>query len=245
MSKVIPKELLTAYQRWELAAFDDNDSHTPTPSRRTPEPKVNTVKAAPPPPPPPPPPKPEPVEPEVVLPTAEEIENLQQQAWQEGFQLGMEEGKKAGLEVSKEAAKPLFNDLTALALSLEGAQLLKDEEIAHEVLTLSLIMAQQILRKALKIKPDLVLEAIREALKTLPALNGQYTLISHPESAATIREWLAQEQGHLTWRVVEDSQMERGDFRFESTYSELDGSVRKRWQELTNSLDVDMAWLQQ
>jgi flagellar biosynthesis/type III secretory pathway protein FliH len=37
--------------------------------------------------------------------------------------------------------------------------------------------------------------------------------------------------------------MEPGDFRVESAYSELDGSIRLRWQELTNCLGTDSAWM--
>jgi flagellar assembly protein FliH len=228
MTKVIPKEQLTAYQRWELAAFDEV---VPLPSPPQPEPPV--VEEAP----------PEPAEPELILPTAEEIENLQQRAWQEAYQLGMEEGQKAGLAANQEAAKPYFTALNHLVETLTGEQLHKDEEVAREVLALSVVMAQQILRNALKIKPELILDAIREALKTLPALNGQYTVVTHPDTANTVRDWLEQEQKQTTWRVQEDAQMEPGDFRFDSTFTELDGTLRTRWQELIANLDADPSWL--
>jgi flagellar biosynthesis/type III secretory pathway protein FliH len=50
-----------------------------------------------------------------------------------------------------------------------------------------------------------------------------------------VREWLAQEHGHLSWKVVSDPQLEPGGFRFESTYSEMDGSLRTRWRESPNA----------
>jgi flagellar assembly protein FliH len=80
MSKVIPKEQLTAYQRWELAAFEDSGlgqraAATPSP----PTPTLRTKRS------------------KVVLPTAEEVEELHQEAWREGYNLGQEEGRKAGL----------------------------------------------------------------------------------------------------------------------------------------------------
>lgn len=232
MSKVIPKEQLTAYQRWELAAFDDGDTPTGLPSRQIPE----TAHA-------PPPAPTQPQEPQVVLPTAEQIETLHHEAWQEGYQLGMEEGRKAGLLAGQQAAEAHARELQALAASLEGGQLRQDQAVAHEVLELSLVMARQILRSALRIKPELILEAIREALKTLPTLNGHHKIIAHPDSAKIVRDWLAQEHGHLSWKVMEDPQMEPGDFRFESTYSELDGTIRARWEELTRCLGSDSTWL--
>jgi hypothetical protein len=37
--------------------------------------------------------------------------------------------------------------------------------------------------------------------------------------------------------------MEPGDFRFESAYSELDGTIRARWLDLSGCLGVDASWL--
>ena len=229
MSKVIPKEQLTAYQRWELAAFDDGVSAT------DPSPKQDTQAT--------PAPPPAPVEPQVVLPTAEEIENLHQEAWKEGYQLGMDEGRKAGLAEGQADSQQYLRQLQTLVTTLEGGQLRQDQEVAREVLELSLVMARQILRTALHIKPELILEAIGEALKTLPTLNGHHKIITHPDSAKIVRDWLAQEHGHLSWKVMEDSHMEPGDFRFESTYSELDGTIQTRWEELTRCLGTESGWL--
>ena len=229
MSKVIPKEQLTAYQRWELAAFDDGVSAT------DPSPKQDSQAT--------PAPPPAPVEPQVVLPTAEEIENLHQEAWKEGYQLGMDEGRKAGLAEGQADSQQYLRQLQTLVATLEGGQLRQDQEVAREVLELSLVMARQILRTALHIKPELILEAIGEALKTLPTLNGHHKIITHPDSAKIVRDWLAQEHGHLSWKVMEDSHMEPGDFRFESTYSELDGTIQTRWEELTRCLGTESGWL--
>jgi len=228
MSKVIPKEQLTAYQRWELAAFDDASAPATGHPLRPAETEQN------------PPPSPDS---KVVLPTAEEIERLHQEAWQDGYQLGVEEGRKAGLAAGQETIDRHVRQLQALATALEAGQLRQDEEVAREVLELSLAMASQILRSALQIKPELILDAIREALKTLPALNGHHKIVTHPDSAEIVRDWLAHEHGHLSWKVVEDAQMEPGDFRFESTYSELDGSIKSRWFELTSCLGADSTWI--
>jgi flagellar assembly protein FliH len=228
MSKVIPKEQLTAYQRWELATFDDGSVPSMLPPMRSPEK---------------PPAAPEPSEPPVVLPTAEAIERLHQEAWQEGYQLGLEEGRKAGLDAGQAAIETQLDTLRALADALQGGQLRQDHEVAREVLELALVMARQILRAALQVKPELILEAIREALATLPTLNGHHKIITHPDSAQIVRDWLAREHGHLSWKVMEDAQMEAGDFRIESAYSDLDGSVRARWVELTSCLGADAAWL--
>lgn len=232
MSKVIPKEHLTAYQRWELAAFDESDAWS-TPHARHPAAAESE---------PAPEPAPE-AEEKVVLPTAEALEQLHQEAWREGYQLGLEEGRKAGFATGQEESERRISEIKTLVSALEGGLVRQDQEVAREVLELALVMARQILRSALEIKPELILDAISEALKTLPSLNGHHKIITHPDSAQLVRDWLAHEHGHLSWKVTEDARIEPGSFRFESAYNELDGSIQARWLELTRCLGSDTSWL--
>lgn len=216
MSKVIPKEQLTAYQRWELAQFEEGGA---------PHERVRTGhegKSA-----------------KVVLPTAEEVESLHQEAWRQGHELGLEEGRKAGYEAGMKAAEERLRLLAALVDTLDGARLRQDEEIAREVLALALTVAQQVVRKAIQVKPDLLLEALRDALLTLPVLNGHQKIAVHPDHVELVRDWLVHEHGHLSWKVLADPKLDPGSFRFESSHSELDGSLRARWREITECLGVD------
>lgn len=69
-NKVIPKEQLSAYQRWELSALDEQHQRTVRQQETgTPE------------------------ESGLVLPTAEELEQIHQQAYQEGYTAGYSEGR--------------------------------------------------------------------------------------------------------------------------------------------------------
>ena len=48
----------------------------------------------------------------------------------------------------------------------------------------------------------------------------------------------------MVLQVVRQRQLEPGGFRLESTYSEMDGSLRARWREITECLGVDDdSWL--
>lgn len=225
MTKVIPKEQLTAYQRWELAAFDDEASGR-HPSHSHAHPPASDAESD-----------------KLVLPTAEDVERLHQEAWQEGYNLGLEEGRKAGFEASRASAEEHARNLNALAEALEGARLRQDEELAKEMLALALTVAQQVVRHTFTVKPGLILSGIKEALLSLPALNGHHKIVTHPDHVDMVKDWLAHEHGHLSWKVSADEQMEHGSFRFESAYSELDGSLRTRWQEITECLGVDDTWL--
>lgn len=229
MSRVIPKEQLTAYQRWELGSFD------PAGAESLPEPVA------------PPPEREDPPEPESVLnvplPTAEDIERIQQDAWQEGHDLGMEEGRKAGYEAGYKTGEEDVERLRQLADALEVESLRQDEAIAREVLELALKIAQQMLRATIQAKPESILVVIREALQSLPTLSGHHKVVVHPDDVSLVNEWLAREHGHLSWKVVEDAQLSRGGFRFESNHSELDAAMETRWSEITGCLGTDTKWM--
>lgn len=232
MSKVIPKEQLTAYQRWELAAFEESGSASAPDSElvgQAPEGMLGTDEEG--------------GALRVSLPTAEDLERIHQEAWQEGYSLGLEEGRKAGFEAGRQEGEKYSRQLRALAEALETDRLRQDEEVAQEVLALAVTVAQQVVGTSLRVKPELLLATIREALLSLPSLSGHYRVVVHPESAQVVRDWFAQEHGHLSWKLVEDEQMEPGGFRFESAHSELDGSMKARWREIAECLGANPEWL--
>lgn len=225
MNKVIPKEQLTAYQRWELAAFDapTDAAGAPPPAPATDDDPAAAIKMA--------------------FPTAEDLERIHQEAWQEGFDLGKAEGHSEGFAQGRAAGEAYARQLKALAEALEVERLRQDEAIAEEVMTLALVIAQQIVGTSLKLKPELILATLREAFLALPSLTGHYRVVVHPDSARVVHDWLAQEHGHLSWKVVEDPQLAPGGFRFESAHSELDASLAARWQEVADCLGTDPRWL--
>lgn len=217
-SRVIPKEHLTAYQRWELAGIEDAGHGAGSGQGET------AVSAS--------------------LPTAAQLEQIHQQAWQEGYRLGEEEGRKAGFEAGKKAGEAHARRLGELVESLDVQRFRHDEEIAREVLGLALAVSRQMLRAALLVKEGLVLEVIRDALGSLPSLSGHLRIVVHPEDVDQVRDFMTQEHGHFAVKVVEDSRMERGGFRLETSHSEVDGQVGSRWREIVDCLGADSQWLE-
>jgi flagellar assembly protein FliH len=220
-SRVIPKEELTAYQRWELLGLEDT-SGNPTQRRHDPPEETHAIN----------------------LPTAEDLERIHQQSAQEGFKLGHEEGYKAGYEMGRQVGVGVAKRFTELVKSLDGAMLRNDEKLAKELLDLALAVSKQMLRTALKVKEGLVLEVLREAMNSLPGLSGHLRIMAHPDDLQVVSEFLAAEHGHFSARAVADARMERGGFRIETTNSEVDGELPIRWQEIVDCLGTDSAWLE-
>ena len=199
MNPKIPKEQLSAYQRWELASFD------------------------------PPAPAPQPAG--VKLPTAEEVEHIHQQAYQEGFAAGMRDGRAQG-----EAFSLHMKDLLA---ELEGSLLRFEQAMAGDILELSLEIARQLVRQAIRTDPEMILTVVREAIESMPQLTEHPVLILNSEDANIVRQMLAYEYQESVWRVVEDPGMARGGCRVETSESEIDATLEGRWKRIVEALGSD------
>ncbi|MGQ9685326.1 MAG: flagellar assembly protein FliH [Thiobacillaceae bacterium] len=220
--KVIPKEQLTAYQRWELGGLESGQNPS---VQAAPEPERQEEAVA------------------VALPTAEQLERIHQQAWQEGYRLGREEGYKAGYETGAQDARVYLERLRLLAEAMDADRLRQDEQLAREVLELAMNIAQQVVRTSLKVKPTLIMAVVREAIANLPALTGHTRLVVHPQHAPFVRECLSNEYAHLAWKVVEDPSLEPGGFRVENAHGEMDASMEVRWRDIVTALGADASWL--
>jgi flagellar assembly protein FliH len=218
VSPVIPKESLTAYQRWELLGFEERAP------KAAPAPEEEALSAP--------------------LPTAEDLERIQQQAAQEGFQLGRDEGFRSGYEAGRKAAEAVAGQLGELADALDREQIKQDETVARELLGLALAVTKQMVRTAFKVKQDLILDVIREAMTSLPSLSGHLRILVHPDDVEPLREFMETEHGHLSFRVMPDSRIDRGGFRIESSHSEVDGQLPIRWREIIDCLGSDTEWLE-
>lgn len=229
MSDAVLKEDLTAWQRWELPAFDaqaTSDAHA-------------------------------------RLPTAAEIESIHQQAHEEGFQAGYAEGAKKARDeeaaarearqrahdaeqMSSEAAQKSQDETHRLAAMMDAlnAELHKvDEEVAQELLNLALEISKQMVRQALAVNPDLVLDVVRQAVGELPQFNQHAHLVLHPEDAALVRSKMGEQFDHTGWKIIEDAQIERGGCRVETAHSQIDATLSARWKRVVESMGQDNTWL--
>ena len=107
--------------------------------------------------------------PAIVLPTAAQLEEIQSQAHDEGYQAGFAEGAQRIAEL-----------LNALEQALQHS----DQEIAQDLLNLSLEVAQKMVQQTIKTKPGILLGIINEAIASLPHLNHGAHLMLHPDDAA-------------------------------------------------------------
>ncbi len=212
-SVLIPKEELTAFQRWELASFD--------PPPRPPEPTPAEEQA------------------EIERITAAELERIRQQAYDEGNAQGKTEGYATGAAL----VQAEIGQLQAVMQELQTALNHIDSELAQSLLDLSLEVARKMAGEALKVKPELILSTVTSAIATLPHFNQHAHMILHPEDAELVRKHMGEKLGHGGWKLLEDSHIERGGCRIETAHTKVDATVDARWKRIVESIGQDKSWL--
>jgi len=220
MTGFAPKERLTAYQRWEVAAFDEAEQAAKVAARQATAPS-RTEEAS--------------EQIPVVLPTAADIERMHVEAHEQGYAAGREEGIALG---RASAAR-----INAVMTTLEQTLKTLDQNIADQLLATAVEIANQMLRQALRIKPELLLPVVREAVSTLHTLTGHPALFVHPDDAALIRTHLGDQLAHNNWRIIEDASLTPGGCRVELATSEVDATLETRWRRVIESIGISQEWL--
>lgn len=168
----------------------------------------------------------------VALTTASQVEEIHRQAREEGRQAGYAEGMRKAAQDSQR--------LAALLGALEQQV---DEQVAQELLDLALDIARRVVQEALRVKPELLLGVVREAIGTLPHFNQGAHLVLHPDDAALVREHMGEQLTHSGWKVFEDARIERGGARIETANSQIDATLESRWNRVVAALGKDTEWM--
>ncbi len=197
-----PKEQTPAYERLEFTNFEKSGSFA--------HPNKNKQN--------------------IVLPTAGELEEIQRQAHEEGYQAGYTEGAQR---------------ITALLNALEQELQQTDQEIAQDLLNLSLEIAQKMVQQSLKTKPEILLNIINEAIGSLPHFNQGAHLLLHPDDAAMVRTSMGEKLNHSGWKIFEDPLIAHGGVRVETAHSQIDATLANRWQRIVAAIGQDSTWIQE
>lgn len=216
-SPVIPKEHLSAYQRWELASFGDERPS----AQQVQETAAIATKLA-----------------------TEQIALQRDEARQQGYAEGYEQGHAAGLEAARAEAAQMLAPLAGLAEAFGNQLARANETVADDMLNLALDLAKAMLKTALKVRPELVLPVVGEAIRYLPTVQPPALLALNPQDVAIVKEHMGDELAKAGWRVVEDTQMERGGCRVETASNQIDATQQVRWQRIAEALGKHPDWLE-
>lgn len=171
--------------------------------------------------------------------TVQELEDVEQRAYEEAYA----KGRAEGLAAAEKETRPHLQQLQAHVARLDAiigklARPLQelDTEVEDQLLQLALTVARHLVRRELRIDPTQVIAIIRETVALLPASARDVRVHLHPEDAAIVREKLATPTGERAWTIAEDPVMGRGGCRVTTETAQIDARLETRIGSVVSAL---------
>ncbi|MBU2760489.1 flagellar assembly protein FliH [Acidithiobacillus sp. RW2] len=170
----------------------------------------------------------------IALPTAEQLQAIyaeseqkgHEQGYQQGYKEGQAEGYKEGLARAEAERRSLQDILSGLFSPLQAL----DASVEQSLLALSLEIARQVIRHELRLRPEVLLPLLKEALRAVPLRSVNPVIRLHPDDVDMLQR-LMPELADQGVDLLADAQIERGGVLVSAG---LDGNAARpdrRWQD--------------
>lgn len=224
---VIPKEDLGSYQRWQLGSFDRQPAPAAAPQPAA-EPVLTPASSP---------------EPELRLPTAEDLERMLEDARSQGYATGLAEGREAAAAEARLAGEEFAARYGALIGGLQQSLRELDQSVAEELLGLAVEIAGQITRAHIAVREDALLPIIREAIASLPMHHAHITLRLNPADAADVRRLMGDELSQSGTQIIEDKSISSGGCLLQAGTCEIDATLETRHKRVLETIGAEpQAW---
>jgi len=192
--------------------------------------------------------------------TAEEIEEIRQAAFDEGFEQGkadgfskgFEEGRadghqegltsghaeglEQGLAQGKETIEQQITAMQTLLEQLHQPLANVEKNVEAQLLQLVVQLTQAVTKHEAKTNPDILLSAIAEGVKALPGQESKIQILLNPQDIRLVEEQFG--AGHIQaqgWQLLAAPQLSPGGCQIENSTSNIDLSVKSRLSEVLES----------
>lgn len=169
----------------------------------------------------------------------EKLKEVQEDAYQQAYEMGMEEGRKYAFEQASTAIERRLNELDSVLKQISDLkQLLIEQNEAHLV-KLTYYMASKIAMKQIDEHPELVVEIMKQAISL--SQSEEEILVQVPSSQVDFLEQVKKETGReleflkkVKFEAHED--MSVGGCIILTNYGEVDARLEERIHKLWTSL---------
>ena len=199
----------------------------------------------------------EPVDEEPAPLTLEDIEAIRLSAYEDGFKEGKEAGFEKGLaEGTVEGLKEGFEKGTEQGIQ-EGLILGKgqideqvatweslidrlynpleklDDSVEYQLMRLSTSLAEQIARTEVKTNPQIILQALKQAVEALPISEQTLKILLHPDDLLFVKEAYSEDVcDKRGWDFQPEPALERGDCQIQTKVSSIDYTFSSRVEQV-------------
>ncbi|WP_022940711.1 flagellar assembly protein FliH [Psychromonas hadalis] len=185
--------------------------------------------------------------------TLDDIEAIRQVAYEDGFNEGKESGLSKGIEQGKleglaaghkeGLAQGLEEGLTqgkelidkqathwhALIERLHNPLEKLDDNVEYQLIHLATALAEQITRCEVKTDPQIILQALKQAVDALPISEQKLIINLHPEDLLFVQNAYSQEQClQRGWELQAEPTLKRGDCQIHTQVSSIDYAFNTR-----------------
>lgn len=214
-SNTTPKEEQTAYQRWEMSAFSEEENNQQFHHQKTKRTKSQSTA----------------------------LNGALEGVRKEAYTKGMQEGFAVGMAQAKEHTEQERLVLQSLAANFTQALEVADQQVEQSILHLALDIAKSMLKQQLAVDETLILPVVRDAMQHLTDMNKPARIFVHPEDARILREQMQEELAEQPWHIHEDPAIERGGCLVETSDNQVDASNATRWHRIADALGQNNDWI--
>lgn len=198
----------------------------------------------------------------ILPPTLSQIEDIRQEAENEGFAQGKEEGYQAGLESGRleglkqghdegleqgnkegyqeglEKGLELVKKFEHVLEQFEKPLALLDNEIEQELVSLTLKLARAVIGHEIKTHPEHILAALRQGVDSLPLKEQGVVIRLHPDDHKLTQELYTVNQLEKNrWEIESDPSLTSGDCIIISQRSSIDMRLESRMSAVLHELE--------
>ncbi|WP_066706798.1 FliH/SctL family protein [Curvibacter delicatus] len=180
----------------------------------------------------------------------EQAEAFRQEGYAKGFAEGLAQGHGQAMLEAQEQVNAFLNNqgqdtarqLAALVASAHAQLDAAEQVAARGMLELACELARQVLRHEISTNPNALLPVIREALTPLIADSKSTVLKLHPLDMDMLEDVLRAEYPSLPLTLLADATITRGGCQIQSTGTQIDGTLEKRWSRAVGQLGLNLPW---
>jgi len=197
------------------------------------------------------------VEEEIKPLTLEDIEAIRQSAYEDGFQEGKEAGFRTGTDEGKEegfkegvaqgvaqgtetgllAGQAQIDEQLSIWQSLierlHNPLEKLDDNVEYQLIRLATTLAEQIARCEVQTNPQIILQALKQAVEALPVSEQTLRILLHPEDLKFVQHAYSQEiclkRG---WDLQGEPALARGDCQIQTQTSSVDYAFTTRIEQV-------------
>lgn len=194
---------------------------------------------------------------EILPPTLEEIEAIRQNAYEEGLEQGKAEGLEKGYQEGFEKGQAEGHEQGQLAGHQEGLQageaIIQEQvavwqqlmqqlhapvdsvqqELQKELVALSVGLSRAVIKQEVSTNPEVIFQALAEALKVLPIGEKSYQIRMNPEDIALITaQYSPEDLERHNWILVEAPELMRGGCDISTENNAVDLTIERRCREV-------------